>query len=222
MNTIKLLVADDHQLIIDGIVGLLESEHRFIVKGATDKQSIFAQLESFQPEVLLLDIGFRKKRSAEIVSGLDFAREIGPLYPQTKILILTVSYEESFVADAVNLGLSGYLIKNVGKAELVEAIETVAAGGRYFSQEVTDLMVNVLQKQNRPNFVAAQDALTLREIEVLKHLAQDLSAKEIAQQLNIAENTVNAHKKNMIEKLGVKSSLGLVRYAVENGIILSQ
>ena len=210
---IKILIADDHQMFIDGIKALLKNEKEIKVVGeALNGEEVLATLEKEKADIILLDINMPQ------MDGIEATRIIRKKFPEVKIIILTMHNKYEFIAGLAHEGASGYILKNTGKAELLNAIKTVQEGKTFFGKEVTEtIMHNLYKKPAEQKIEAVQ--LTEREKEVLKLIAQEFSTKEIADKLFISENTVETHRKNIMAKLNAKNVAGLVKFALQVGLI---
>lgn len=210
-TVIKIAIVDDHQIVIDGLVSLLSNyAHLSVVLVSTSPSEILAQLENRQVDVLMTDVTMPQ------MSGLDLAIAVKNKFPQTRILALSMNNQGEVINEMINkAGISGYLIKNVDKTELVSAIETIAAGGYYFNEEVLDELDSHCLKQSRNK----EEILTNREKEIIHLIEKENSNKQIADQLFISERTVETHRKNIFRKTGTNSVLGLIKYAYQNKII---
>ncbi|MBY0482814.1 MAG: response regulator transcription factor [Chitinophagaceae bacterium] len=213
-KVIKIAIVDDHQIVIDGLVSLLSNYAQFsIVLVAVSPIEILEQLENIQVDVLMTDVTMPQ------MSGLDLAIAVKNKFPQTRILALSMNDQGEVINEMINkAGISGYLIKNVDKTELVSAIETIAAGGYYFNEEVLDELDSHCLKQSRNK----GEVLTNREKEIINLIEKENSNKQIADQLFISERTVETHRKNIFRKTGTNSVLGLIKYAYQNKIILDK
>lgn len=208
---ISLALVDDHQIVIDGLKSLLLDEpgYRFVF-ATTDPTEVLAKLKTEPVDLVLTDVMMPK------MTGNVLAREIKKNFPNTKILALSMSGEGDIVNEMINeADISGYVLKNIGKQELMEAIDKIASGGIYFSEEVIDEMQRTAarKKQNE------KAHLTEREVEILKLIEKEFSNKQIAEQLFISERTVETHRKNIFRKTNTNSVIGLVKYAYEQKLI---
>ncbi len=217
MPKVKVLIADDHLLIRQGIKSLLQNVSTIKVIGETaygnDVIQLYAKLK---PDVILMDI------SMPDISGIEASRIIKEKYPKAKILILTIYKNDDYVLSAVKNGASGVINKDVNKNVLIEAILAVANGKKYFAQELTQLLIeNLISKNTDYNQDALKEKvfLTKRENEILCFIAEGLSTSEIALKLNLSIRTVETHRTNLMQKLKIKTSSGLARYAFENGLL---
>lgn len=206
---IRVVLADDHLLMLQGLVSLLKEEEGIeVVHTATDGQDVINYLRYHKDEVdvIVLDIEMPE------LTGIQTARKLKEQYPQVKVLMLTSHNQEGFITHALQTGALGYMLKDNGHSELVEAIQTVNKGQKYLGKEVTETLV-----ERTINPSPDKPKLTRREAQVLTLVGKSLRASEIAAQLGIKESTVVTHRNNLILKLGVRGVSGLVRYAVENG-----
>jgi len=210
---INVIIADDHQIVVDGLVSLLESEKDICVKAtANNGEEALRAIGDHRIDVAILDINM------PVMDGLEATRVIGEQFPETKVLILSMYNESEHISELLEAGCSGYILKNKGHEELVTAINTIVGGSDYFGQKVLQSIINE-KKNPKKKLSDFPIKLTKREIEVLKLIAQDHSTPEIAEMLFISPTTVDTHRRNLISKLDVRSSYGLVRYAFENGLM---
>ncbi|TGE25370.1 response regulator transcription factor [Hymenobacter aquaticus] len=217
VSNIAVLVVDDHPLVVAGISTLLRKEEDIRIAAVANSGSEALALLAQHPEitVALLDLNMPH------MSGVELIRAVRQRYSQVQILILSTFQDHASVADVLEAGGSGYLLKSTSPQELSAAIRAVAAGQRYFGQEVTATMVQNMEIQashatrSSPPVVE----LTSREAEILQLIAQEHSNQHIAEQLFISERTVESHRKNMLTKTKSKSVIGLIRYALRNKLI---
>lgn len=214
MDKIKIVVADDHHILLDGLRALLQKQKDVEVAALYDNGlDLYNALDTTQPRVALVDI------SMPGLSGHELTLKIKATHPSINVIALSMYDDAGHIMDMIEAGVSGYLLKNVNDKELLEAIRTVANGKMYFSSEVSEkitaLVVRRQQKQEQPE----EARLTEREIEVLKLVAEELSNAQIAERLFISERTVETHRKNMLRKTNNKSIVGLLKYAMEKHLI---
>lgn len=215
MDIIKLLIADDHQIIIDGIQSLLADEPAFQVIGtAGNGREAIDFLKLLQPNIILMDIDM------PVLNGIEATKIIKADFSDVKVIILSMHNESGLIKTLLQAGADGYVLKNADKAELVEAIIMVQGGKSYFSADVTRSLANGddkrasgFQKDNRVS------DLTSREIEILKLIAEGYSNKEIGDKLFISHRTVDTHRTNLMKKLDVNNVAGIIRFAISNGFI---
>ncbi|WP_298416841.1 response regulator transcription factor [uncultured Kordia sp.] len=205
---IKIIIADDHEIVVEGLVSLIQEEDGITVIGqANNGKDVIPLLENNHVDVAVLDINMPK------MDGVELTNYIRSEFPNVKILILTMYKDVKFIRRVLEVGAHGYILKNKGKEELVTAIKTIYDEGEYLGDDVKNALVAGLRSKN----VHGEIRLTQREKEVLKLIASGLSSPEIAEKLSRAESTINSHRKNIIEKTGVKNSKKLIIYARENG-----
>jgi DNA-binding NarL/FixJ family response regulator len=211
MKKISLALVDDHQIVIDGLMSLLKGEPQFSFAFATTKSpEVLGLLENHTVDLLLTDV-----MMPELTGNL-LAKQVKQHHPHVKILALSMSGQGDLVNEMINdSDISGYVLKNIGKQELISAIEKIAAGGIYFSDEVLEELrhTSKLKKENE------EAHLTDREIEIVRLIEKELSNKQIADKLFISERTVETHRKNIFRKTGNNSVLGLIKYAYEHNLI---
>jgi DNA-binding NarL/FixJ family response regulator len=153
-----------------------------------------------------------------VMNGIDCTHEITKIYPQIKVLALTMLDESEHIKNMLGAGAKGYILKNSGKEELVQAIKSVMAGQNYFSNEVKDMiMMEMVKKKSTPGKIIGEKVpLTPRELDVLELILKEFTNQEIADKLFISVRTVDAHRRNLLEKTGARNTAGLVRFALEN------
>jgi DNA-binding NarL/FixJ family response regulator len=212
MNNIRLLIADDHHLFLDGIVSLLLTEKAFAIDTANDGYEVLEKVSKSEYDVCLLDIGMPR------LDGIATAKALKEKKSPLKIIILSTYNDKEIVSEMMKVGVAGYLLKNCSKQELVEAIQKVAEGGKHFSEEVQNTIVNqfttyLTQQKNK-----AESILTPREIEIVQLLAKEFTNEKIANQLNISYRTVETHRKNIMQKTKSHNLAGLLKFAYEQGL----
>ena len=206
----RVLLADDHRLLREAFVKLLESE--FDVVGAVaDGRALLEAAPKLRPDVVVVDVAM------PLLNGLDAARQLKTLMPAVKVVFLTVNEDPDLAVEAFRAGGSAFLLKNSAASELAQAITNVVQGRSYVTPLATGHMVDNLLHPRDVTKGARE--LTLRQREVLQLLAEGRSMKETANILKITARTVAHHKYSMMEELGIKSSAELVRYAIRMGIV---
>jgi len=214
MSKIKIVIVDDHQMFIDGIRVLVQSMPNIEVVGeANNGIELIDVLHNVLPDVILMDMSMPK------MDGLDATKHVVKNHPDCKILMLTMHDSRNHIERLLKAGANGYILKNTGADELKKAIESVVNGQAYYSQEVTNRIMEGLQQKKRVSAEHGDAVITDREKDVLKLIAQEFTTSEIAEQLFISHHTVESHRKNLISKLGVRSAAGLVKYAVQMGLL---
>lgn len=208
---IKILLADDHGIIIDGLKSILQKEEDIeVVATAENGQDAVTLIEKGGIDVAVLDINM------PIMTGIEATRLIRA-NSQVKVLILSMYDTYEFIDELIDAGCQGYILKNRGQEELVTAIRRVYNGKPYYGKKVQE---RILEQRLNPNKKENEAVnLTKREKEVLKLIALEYTSPEIAEKLFISSTTVDTHRRNLISKLGVRSSMGLVRYAYQNGML---
>jgi DNA-binding NarL/FixJ family response regulator len=215
MNKIKVLIADDHKIIRVGLRGLIElSKDIEVVAEAENGTEVIELVKKVTVDVVLMDIDMGH------TSGIETTQQLKKEHPKINVLGLTMHEEQEYIVEMLEAGASGYLLKNTGMDELLTAIRTAAKGDSYFSHQVsTTLLQAITQKKTFPTFKSNHNGpLTEREIEVLQLIAREFSNGEIAEKLFISIRTVDTHRRNLLEKLQVKNTAGLVKYAMEKGL----
>ncbi len=211
-NKLRILIVDDHQIIRDGLKGLINAEADMEVVGeAGDGQMAWQQAKELQPDVVLMDVSMPKLNGAKATERLKKDR------PETKVLALTAHEDKGYIGQMLQAGASGYVLKIAAAEELIKAIRVVVGGGAYLDPAVADKVVSNYIRQKSTKQSARSGALTGREEEVLRLVAQGYINKEIAASLDISVKTVESHKTNFMEKLGLHSRAEIVRYALGQG-----
>lgn len=209
MKKIKVLLADDHLLIRNGIKLMLNKNSDFeIVMEANNGKEVIDYLENNANmiDVVLMDINM------PIMDGIEAARLISKYHKNVNVLALTMHTEEPYITKMLKAGVLGYILKETGTSELVSAIKSVAMGNKYFSNEVSVTVINSLM-----NLEAAKASpLSERELEVLRYIAVGLTNKKIAVALSISARTIETHRRNILEKLKIKNTAEMIKYAIEN------
>ncbi len=210
-KAIRIFIVDDHPMVIDGLLGYLEDTSLYEVVGtASGGIKALEQLEKVTADIILTDIQMPH------IDGLELVRELLRRNPQQKIIVLTMFNEPQLIKRMLQLGVMGYVLKNAGKKEIQQAIGMVMEGGQYYSAEVTHVIMNKLRGAGQKAVVSNSPALTEREMEILHLILKQQTNQEIAEELFISARTVEAHKRNLLEKTGSKNVAGLVLYAIDH------
>ena len=210
---INVMIVDDHQMLIDGIKAMLAEEAGIgIVADAYNGLEALEKLEQHVVDLVLLDINM------PVMDGVETCRQIKKLHPSVRILALTMYNEGSIVTQMLQSGAHGFILKNTGRTNLIEAITEVYEGRTYFDQQVKEALMKSMMPDRKAG-VAFIPKLTRREKDILRLIVLENSAQEIAAKLFISPNTVETHRRHLLEKLNVKNSAGLVRVALENKLV---
>ena len=216
MNTLKILIADDHDIVRTGMKALMEDQPgwQVVAEGGTGRQAV-DKARATAPDVCVLDVTMPE------LNGLEAARQIKKLLPNVEILILTVHESEQIASEVLKVGARGYILKSDAGRELVAAVKSVAAHKNYFTSRIAQMVSDTTLKEGA-QAIEADDIgsrLTPREKEIVQLLAEGKSNKEAASALNISVKTVETHRTNIMRKLRFHSVGELVRYAVQNNIV---
>ncbi len=207
---IRLIIADDHPMVREGLKVSLESEGLSVVADVSNGEEALAAAAEHHPDVVLLDI------SMPVMNGLEACIAFQEQLPDIRLLIITMHDDREYIMKVIQAGAAGYVLKDVAPEELILAVQTVHQGGTYFSSSVAKTLFSEF---GRPRPPASEDVLSPREEDVLARLAEGLGNKEIARELDISVRTVEAHRLKIKQKLGISNSAGLIRYALDHGII---
>lgn len=204
----NLFIVDDHQLVVDGLRSLLNTEKQYAIVGYSNQpKDVVDMLEHLNVDVLLTDINMPG------MTGVELTRNVKKKFPKIKVLALSMFGERQVIKEMIDAGISGYILKNTGKQELLEALEQLANGQNFFGEEVTKELMKSFRNEDEGSH------LTNREIEIIRLIENEYSNKKIADLLFISERTVETHRKNIFRKTGTQSIVGLLKYAYEHRII---
>ncbi len=211
MATIRLLLADDHQMFLESMSMLLSTISDFqVMATATNGREVLSFLEQHPVDVLICDLRM------PLMSGIETMTEISVKHPAVRTLVLSTMDDANSIRHAIQAGASGYLLKTSGKTDLENAIRAIAAGQTFFSNGI--MMILTSRTENNPSS-PLQVSLSDREMEILRLIVSENSSTQIAEKLFISFNTVETHRKNLYKKLGVNTSLGLLKYALKLGLV---
>ena len=214
MEKRRILLVDDHQLIIDGLRGFLESDDSYQIVGeANNGEEAIRFAEILEPHLILMDIEMPE------VSGMQACEEIKRHHPEIKVIIVSMHHEKELIKKLVNKGAEGYLLKNSSQKEVLTAVETVLKGQTYFSQDVTRSLLKKTNSEDKNTAFSSLASLTEREIEILRLVAEGKTNKEIGDNLYISHRTVDTHRTNLMKKLGFNNVASLIRFAFQNGLV---
>lgn len=211
---INILLVDDHQIVIDGLRGLLEDDADIGALHEAQNGAETIRIASEEEiDLILLDIDLPD------ISGFDICKQLKSKQVCPKIIALTMHGNAGYINKMIKTGVDGYLLKNTGREELLRAIKTIMQGERYFSKEVTDALISGLHKEKKPKTSDFIQKLTRREKEILQLITEELTTDEIAAKLFISSTTVITHRKSLLRKLNAKNVAGLVKKAFEFGLL---
>src|SRR5579871_3001802 len=215
MGAVRILLADDHNIIRDGMRLLLERQSDFSVVGeASDGREAVRLAEDQQADVVVMDIAMPN------MNGIEATRRITERHPRTAVVILSMHYDESYVIRSLKAGARGYLLKDAVKADLIAAIRAVAEGRSFFSPKISRILKeDYIEALGRKNANDSYELLTEREREILQLVAEGKTNKEIANTLNLSLYTVDTHRTHILQKLNLHSVPEVILYAVRKGII---
>ncbi|MCF8275253.1 MAG: response regulator transcription factor [Flavobacteriales bacterium] len=209
MSNIRLILVDDHRIVLDGLKSLLDDIEGFdCVATADNGQKALELLKVFDVDVVLMDVDM------PVMNGMEATRRIKKEYPKVKVISLTQHSERGMVQQLLDCGSDGYLLKNIAQDELTAAIRKVFEGQNVFSSEVT---MSLAGKTVEKNLNGVEVELTEREVEILQLISEGLSSKQIGEKLFISPRTVDTHRTNLMNKLDIHNIAGLIRFALKNG-----
>lgn len=215
MKEVKIIIADDHQLILNGITDMLRpiKEYKIVAMAKNGKEAVEKAIE-YNPDLIFMDISMPE------MNGIEATSIISQTLPSVKIIALTQHEENEYVKKVLSSGGSGYLLKNSTFDEFNEAIVTVLQGKKYLSKKISEQMLNNIFSENEgKEEVKSEVKLTRREKEIIQKIADELSNQQIADELFISLRTVETHRRNIMQKLKVKSVVSLIKYAAQHNII---
>jgi DNA-binding NarL/FixJ family response regulator len=215
MKTIRILLADDHTVVRKGLRLLLESQPDFeVVADAADGRDAVSLAAQHTPDVVVMDVAMPN------LNGIEAARQITARLPRTAVVFLSMHSDEGYVLKALKSGARGYLLKDSAEQDLVNAVIAVNEGKAFFSPAISKMLVEDYMRQMQDRDTEdSYDLLTTREREVLQLLAEGRSNKEVASILNLSLHTVDTHRGNILQKLGLHSGAELILYAIRKGVI---
>ncbi|MGZ7073878.1 MAG: response regulator [Candidatus Angelobacter sp.] len=208
---VKILLADDHAVLRQGLRVLLEREGFEVVGEASDGREAVKLCDKLRPDVALLDV------TMPLLNGIDAAREIMKSNPRTKVVLLTMHTEDHLILESLRAGVTGYVLKTKAASELVQALRAVCRGEMFLTQSISRTIVQAFL-QNTP---VPGTLISDRERQVLQLVAEGKTTKEIASLLGISVKTAESHRSNLMDKLNIHDTAGLVRYAIRIGLIES-
>lgn len=217
LQKIKIHLADDHQILIDGIRTLLHTIPFFEVVGfSLNGSALFNEVSNNKSDILILDLNMPEKDGIEVIK--EFSKKGFPC----KVIVLSSHDDLRIIKEVMKLGASAYLTKKCAGENIVEAVHSVSRGEEYFCKSVREKIFNTVAKDN-PKLIRQEansnSILTDRELEIIKLISLEYSGKEISDQLFISTNTVETHRKNIMKKLDAKNSISLVKYALRNNLV---
>lgn len=216
MEKIKILLVDDHYIITDGLAAMLSQIKEYEIVGeARDGIEALEKVKELKPDFLIVDISMPK------MNGIELTKKLREKNSTIKILVLTQHEKSEYIFQMLKSGADGYLLKNSNKNELITAIKSISEGNKYFGKKISDIVINNYVSNNdteKEDSMESDMLLTKREIEIIKLIVKDKSNQEIADNLNISLRTVETHRRNIMQKLNVKTVVALVRYALNKNI----
>ena len=211
---IKVAIVDDHKMFRDGVTAILnDNKDVTVIWSAANTQETLAAIEKEVPDVILMDITLGEE------SGITLTKVLLEDNSNLKILAISMHQEDTYIVKILELGAKGYLLKDSGGEEMLNAINTVHNGGTYYSNHVSQVLIGHITKGTTPKDKSKAIPLTKREQEILTLIAQEYSNPEIAKELFISIRTVDTHRRNLLDKLQAKNTAGLVKHAIKFGLI---
>jgi DNA-binding NarL/FixJ family response regulator len=211
-NELKIVIADDHQMFIDGIRSLLKREKSLnFVHEALNAEDALTYIRENPVDLLITDI------SMPGMSGTELTQKVKQEMPSVKVLVLTMFNDPAIINEIIQSEAEGYILKNTGKQELMTAINRIMDDGTFYSNEVMNLMLKSNKKNNR--IVSEKEKLSERELEILKLVCEEFTTADIAEKLFISPRTVETHRKNILAKTHSRTIVGLIKYAFENNVL---
>ena len=209
---VRLFFIDDHKMFLEGISSLLAEKARFVIVGsAKHGKEALNKIKGLEIDIILSDISMPE------MDGLTFTREVKKVYPAIKVMIVSSFYSAMMIENAIKADVDGYLLKNTGRAELLLALDHIQEGKKYFSEEVRKAHEESLFSSRKKK--QSEVELSAREKDVLKYIFEEKSTQEISALLHLSINTIETHRKNLMRKVGAKNMVGLVKYAIQQGLV---
>jgi DNA-binding NarL/FixJ family response regulator len=214
MPKLRILLADDHALVLEGYRRILEKQYE-LVGAVEDGRALVEAAKKLEPDIVILDV------SMPLLNGLDAAAQLKKCCPRVKIIVVTMHADRDYVRSAFEAGASAYVLKRSAVDELEQAIRAVASGHSYVTPLITKDLLNVFLSGGSHNSASGSDGLTMRQREVVQLLAEGKTAKEIANILDISSRTVEFHKAQVLDHLNLHTTADLIKYALTHGIVSS-
>lgn len=212
MDKIRIFILDDHQMLIDGLKALLINEKQFEITGtSTNAKNALELIGKDVPDIVLSDINMPE------MDGIAFTREVTKRHKGIKVLALSMFGEKSTISEILDAGAAGYILKNTGKEELINALLKISAGGMFFSDEISAEMMRAMSERGQKE--EEKIHFTEREKEIIQLIAKEYSNAQIGETLFISERTVETHRKNIFRKANTKTVVGLMKFAIEHKLI---
>jgi DNA-binding NarL/FixJ family response regulator len=211
---IRILLADDHEIFRDGFRVMMKKQTDFELIGeASNGQELLHAITQLQPDVVVTDI------KMPIMDGIEATKQIYKNFPQVGVIALSMFDEENLIVDMIEAGAKGYLLKNAQKEEIFDAIKTVYQNRTYFCNHTSPKLAKLLGKARfNPTTQTVKASFNERESEIIKMICQEMSNKEMAEQLNLSSRTIESHREKILFKMGVKNTAGIVIYAIRHHI----
>ncbi len=215
LGDIRLLIADDHEIFRDGFKLMLTKFPEIILAGeASNGKELIEMAGNLQPDVIITDI------KMPVIDGIEATKKITELFPDIGIIGLSMYDDDELIVDMLEAGAKGYLIKNAGKEQITEAIKTVYNNDPYYCKTTSHKLTNMIAKSRfNPYKKAAKVEFTERELEIVEQICKEMTNKEIGDKLFLSVRTVEGHRQKILEKMNVKNTVGLVVYAIKNGLV---
>lgn len=210
---IRIVITDDHQLFRVGIANLLSGSPQIEIVGqAENGQEAIEKAKLLKPDIVIMDL------TLPVINGVDVTRILYNELPEVRVLVLSMHADKKYIKDALEAGAYGYLFKDCTYDQLLEAIHTVFQGKKYLSDKITEVLIQDYLNRDEEIHDSSQD-LSERELKILKLIAEGKSTREISDLLFISVKTIGTHKQHILEKLNLKTSADLIKYAIKNGIV---
>lgn len=216
MPSIKILIADDHPLVAESLGMLLDLQEDLEVIGTVNNGwQALNFVESAQPDIIIADL------QMPLLNGISMTMRLREKYPKVKVILLTMSEEASDIREGLQAGIHAYIMKSAERPELLEAIYAVSNGQKYFSEKIEKKLAEIPNPENPSGHFTLSDEvpLTPRELEIVRLVLQNKSSVEISETLFVALNTVHTHRRNLMKKIGVNTSIGLMQWAIKHGLV---
>lgn len=216
MPSIKILIADDHPLVAESLGMLLDLQEDLEVIGTVNNGwQALNFVESAQPDIIIADL------QMPLLNGISMTMRLREKYPKVKVILLTMSEEATDIKEGLQAGIYAYVMKSAERPELLQAIETVSNGQKYFSEKIVKKLAEIPNPENPSGYSTLNDEvpLTPRELEIVRLVLQNKSSVEISEKLFLALNTVHTHRRNLMKKIGVNTSIGLMQWAIKHGLV---